>query len=243
MSNSKNSIFTKNYWLDAAESFKNVKMLTIAAVMIALRVIMKMFKIPLAEGLSLSFDCYVNSLGSFIYGPLMALLVGAVSDTIGCIFFPTGPYFFPFVFVEMSSSFIFALFFWHKNITVKRALTAKFTVNLFCNMFLTSLLMKWSYYHFYGLEKASAYNIINLLRIAKSLVMFPFEGLLIAIIIRALIPALQNLKIIRNDIEIKKLKKSDIILCIALLILSVMIILLYIFVLKDFISKNNIKLL
>ena len=46
-----------------------------------------------------------------IYGPLVGLLVGAVSDTIGAVLFPTGAYFFPFIFVEMFSSFIFGLSF------------------------------------------------------------------------------------------------------------------------------------
>ena len=102
------SIFTAEYWNAARQELANPRTLVFAALIIALRVVIKMAKIPLAAGLSLTFDCYVNALGSIVYGPIVALLVGAISDTLGCIIFPTGPYFLPFILVEMSSSFIFA---------------------------------------------------------------------------------------------------------------------------------------
>ena len=130
-------------------------MLVFAALIIALRVAVKTLKLTTGT-ISFTFDCYVNSLGSIVYGPIMGLLVGAVSDTLGCILVPspTSPYFFPFIFVEMSSGFVFGLFLWRKKLTVSRVLLTKFMVNLVCNIILTSLVMKWDYYFFYGIEKA-----------------------------------------------------------------------------------------
>lgn len=54
----------------------------------------------------------------------------------------------------MSSGFVFGLFLWHRQLTVNRVLLSKFMVNLVCNIILTSLVMKWDYYVFYGIEKA-----------------------------------------------------------------------------------------
>ena len=103
-------IFSAAYFKEAAQSFKSVKMLAFASLIVAMRVAVKFVTVPLAAGLELSLDCYVNSLGAIVYGPLMGLLVGAVSDTLGCIIHPTGPYFFPFIFTEMlnESGCIFA---------------------------------------------------------------------------------------------------------------------------------------
>lgn len=142
------------YWRLALHNIHDTRMLAYASLIIALRVAVKAFRIPLAAGLTLGFDCYINALGSVVYGPLMGLLVGAVSDTLGCMLFPSGPYFFPFIFVEMSSGFVFGLFLWRKKLTVSRVLLTKFMVNLICNIILTSLVMKWDYYFFYGIEKA-----------------------------------------------------------------------------------------
>lgn len=237
-------IFSKEYWQSAVKNFGNTKILVFAALIIALRVAVKALRIPVAAGLYITFDCYVNALGSMIYGPVVALAAGAVSDTLGCLLFPSGPYFFPFIFVEMSSSFIFALFFWKRKITVAKAVLAKFTVNLICNILLTSVIMKWDYYVFYGLEKAEAYNIINLARIAKNLIMFPLEALLIFIVLSALMPAFVSMKLIKDEYRSKeKIKTAHIILVISLLLLSVLLVLFYIFYLKDFISAHNFKFL
>ena len=40
-----------------------------------------------------------------------------VSDTLGALLFPTGAYFFPFIFVEMLGSFLFAVSLYRTKIT------------------------------------------------------------------------------------------------------------------------------
>ena len=235
-------MLTGRYWQSAAKCFADTRMLIFAALIVALRVVVKFFKIPIAEGLSLTLDCYVNSVGSVIYGPLVALAVGAVSDTLGCIVAPTGAYFLPFILVEMSSGFIFALFLWRKKITLSRVIWSKFTVNLFCNILLTSLFMKWQYLLLYGSEKT--YNLINLVRIGKNLVLFPLEAGLIALIFQTLLPALSHLNLIPRECAVSDFNRSRILLQIALsLVISVGIILLYVFWGRDFLAANNIKLL
>ena len=235
-------IRSKEYWRLAAKNFSDVRMLVFASLIIALRVAVKMLKIPLAAGLSLSFDCYVNSVGSMIYGPLVGLAVGAVSDTLGCILFPSGAYFFPFIFVERSSSFIFALFLWKRELSVLRVLASKFTVNFICNIVLTSIFMKWMYYVMYGLEDAQAYALINLTRIGKNLVLFPLEAVLITLILAALTPAFRSLKLLPKTQEKMKIEPKHVALIMVLTLLSVALILFYVFFFKDFLSAHNIKI-
>ena len=191
------SIFSKKYWKTATLQLKDVKMITIAALIVALRISVKFFKIRLAPGLNISLDAYVNSLGSIIYGPVVGLLVGSVSDILGCIV--TGQmaeYFFPFMFVEMMSSFIFGLFFWKREINISRVLTAKFSVNLVCNIIMTSLFNKWYYLLYFGIEKAQAYKVINGTRIVKNLILFPLEAAIIVIVLSAALPIVARLKLV-----------------------------------------------
>lgn len=235
-------IWSRAYWREAAAQLRSVNMLAMAALIVALRVAVKFLKIPLAAGLSVSLDCYVNSLGSLIYGPLMGLLVGAVSDTVGCALHGFADYFFPFILTEMLSSFIFGLFFWRRPLGAGRALAAKFTVNLICNIILTSVLMKWYYYLYFGVEKAEAYNLINMVRIVKNLVLFPVEAVLITVILSALLPALRASHLVPATQKRVTLTKRHILLVVALSLLSVGLVLFYIFFLKDFVSSHNIKL-
>ena len=236
------NVNNKNYWIAATAELKNTKSIVFASLIVVLRIVVKAFRIPLAAGLSITFDCYVNSLGSLIYGPVVGLCVGAVSDTLGFLIFPSGVYFLPFILVEMLSSFIFGLFFWKRQISVQKVLFAKFTVNLVCNIILTSLFTKWMYVML-GDEKAATYNIINMVRIVKNLVLFPAESVLIVLILGAFIPALKSLKLISASQGDLIFEKKHIILVVIAAVLSVALVLFYIFFFKDYISANNIKLL
>lgn len=238
-------VFSRSYWREAAKQFGDIRMITVAALIVALRVAVKFLRIPIAQGLAISLDAYVNSIGSVIYGPLVGLVAGAISDTLGCLITGRmGEYFPPFMLTEMLSSFIFALFFWKRRIRLSRALSAKFTVNLICNIILTSLLNKWMYFLYYGLERAEAYNLINGVRIAKNLVMFPLEATVIVVVLSATLPMLSKMGLIDSkQCYIDKPSNKKLLLEVAAFtVLSIALILLYIFVLKDLIDSLGIKL-
>ena len=237
-------IFSRGYWREAIRQLKDVRMITIAALIVALRIAVKFLKIEIAPGLNISLDGYVNSLGSLIYGPVMGLVVGAISDTLGCLVTGRmGEYFPPFMLVEMSSSFIFALFFWRRKINVRTTLGAKFTVNLVSNIILTSIFNKWMYFLYYGLEKAQAYNIINGARIVKNLVLFPLEATIIVMVLTVALPVLVRLKVVdRNVCYIEKPSTKRLILeLVFFTALSIFLIVFYVYFLKDFVSGLNIK--
>ncbi len=239
MSNSNVSILKREYWRDALYCCRDLKMIVIAALITALRIAVKSIDIPILDSVQITFGCYVNAVGSFIYGPVMAIFASIVSDTVGAILFPNGTYFLPFILVEIAGSFIFALFLWRRPFSIYRTVLSKFTVSLVCNIFMTSLFMKW-YYIFFGIE--SSYALINLVRIVKNLVMFPLEGILISAVLLAVIPALKANHLLSSQQTVQKITARHILFVIMLLLLSIALVLFYIFFLKDFISANNIKL-
>ena len=233
------SIFSRRYWSEATKNFTKTKMLVYASLICALRIVVKAFRIPvLPGGLTVSFDGYVNALGSLVYGPVVGLAVGAISDTIGAIVFPSGAYFFPFIFVEMLSSFLFGLFLWRRKITTHWVIFARFTVSFCCNIILTSLVMKWMYV---AMDIEKTYYFINTARIVKNLVLFPLEGVLSAIILNAFIPVLKSFRFVNESQAGIRLRKKDVLLVILLSALAVGLVLLYVFVLQDFLKANNLK--
>lgn len=238
------SSLSAKYWREAARQFSDIRMITVAALIVALRVAVKFIRISIAPGLNISLDGYVNSLGSIIYGPLVGIVVGGISDTLGCLI--TGrmaEYFPPFALVEMMSSFLFGLFFWKRKIGIFRALAAKFSVNLVCNIIMTSVFNKWMYYLYYGVERAEAYNLINGARIVKNLVLFPLEATIIVIVMSATLPVLTRMKLVdKNYCFVDRPASKKLFLQILLFtVLSVEIILLYVFFLKDIVAGWNIK--
>ena len=234
------SIFSAAYWREATANLKNTRMLALAAMIIALRAICKMVEIPIAPGLNINLAGIFNAVGAMVYGPVVGVAGAIVSDPLGYLLHPDGPYFLPFMLVDMSSSFIFGLLFWKRRLTVGRAMGAKFAVNMVSNVVLTSVIMKWYYLIFYGVEKAEAYNIINLTRIVKNLVMFPVEAILIAVVLGALSPALYRLRMLSEKPDLK-LKWQHWVLVAVLTLLAVGLVLFYLFFLKDFVKEHNFK--
>lgn len=236
-----NHPLTKAYWRDAAANLKDVRMLALAAMIVALRAVCKMLEIPLAPGLNINVAALFNSVGAMVYGPVVGVVGAMVSDPLGYLLHPDGPYFLPFMLSDMSSSFIFGLLFWRQKLTVGRTMTAKFTVNMVSNILLTSVIMKWYYLVYYGIEKAQAYNLINLTRIVKNLVMFPIEAILITVVLGALSPALYRLRLLPDKPNLQ-LKARHYILLAVLTLVAVGLVVFYVTFLKDFVKEHNFKL-
>ena len=235
----KTKIMSRDYWSLAVKNCTNTKMLAIAAVITALRIAVKAFTIPLlSTHLVIAFSRYFDVVGSFIYGPVLALFSGAISDTLGAIIFPLGDYFLPYIIPEMLGSFIYALFLWNqKRITVTKVLLSRFTVNIICNILLNSIILKWQSVLF-GWEQAI--NLFNLLRIAKNLILFPLEGILMAIVISAVINPLKRMGIVSRETEGEELSVKSIATVTALLIISIVLVILFVKYLMPLISDNNI---
>lgn len=234
-------IFTKAYWREAAAQIHDTRMITIAALFVALRIVVKFLNITIPNtSLVISFDAYVNSIGSTIYGPVMGLGVGVISDALGEIVRGRiSEFFFPFSMVEMASSFLFGLFFWRRRINTTRALCAKFTVNVICNMFLTTLCLWWMY-DFYGMEKSKLLLPVDTtVRIVKNLMMFPLQSMLIVITMASAIPMLTRMHVIDAHycwVE-KPSNKKYALKVAAFTVLSLLLVVFYVLYLDDLVTS------
>lgn len=218
--------FSKRFWQLSALEFKNIKMLVFAAIIIAIRVVIKSLRIPIAPPLIyLGLDFMINSLGSMIYGPIMALAVGAVSDTLGAVIFPVGDYFFPFIMVEMMSGFIFGLFLYRQKLSVPRIILSRLAVVVICNFIVNPLIMTWYNKVFY----LGSYEFITIARVAKNAAMFPVECVILVLWLGALNSALYSLGYTHFKPEKMKIKAKHIIALVLALILSAAAIVGYIF--------------
>ena len=186
--------FSKAYWRDAAAELKDTRMLVFAALMIALRVAMKAIRIPVGPYLEINTAFLVNALGAMSFGPVVAILAAAISDTLGCLLVPSGPYFFPFIFVEIAGSLVFALFLYRARLTVLRVLLSRFCINFFVNLVLQTPIMML----YYQMVLGRSYAVLDLPRIIKNMALFPFEALVLVIFLRAAVPPLARMGVVRS---------------------------------------------
>lgn len=182
------SPLTRAYWAGAARQFSSVRTLAVCAMFVAMRVAVGSLFIPVSDNLRIYFSFFVTALGASIYGPLMALADGFVSDLLGIMLFPSGAFFPGYTLNSMLGSLIYALFFYRQNLSVTRVFLAKLTVNVLVNILLGSL---WS-----AILSGKGFYYYAAKSVLKNLALLPVETLIMVLVFRAVNPLLGRLKLI-----------------------------------------------
>ena len=197
--------FTPAYWRDAAAELKDTKMLVFAALMIAIRVALKLVAIPLAPNLKINTAFLANALGAMVFGPVVAAVSAIVSDFLGVLI--TGDvYFLPMVLLEISGSVLFALFLYRARVTPTRVILSRFFICLLVNVFLQTPLMMLYYQMMMG---GSSY-VLTVPKIIKNLFMFPIESVVLTIFLAFMQPILYRMKLIYNPEASLKFGKKQV---------------------------------
>ncbi|MBO4412279.1 MAG: folate family ECF transporter S component [Lachnospiraceae bacterium] len=220
---------SKAYWKLALSEVRNVRVMTIAGVLLALRIAIKPLSIPipLSQDLYFSFDFIVNSVASMIAGPIVSMICGAISDTLGAILFPKGPYFFPYIFQEMASSLIFALFYYRANLSSLRVILGRFFVSLICNIGLGAWIGYYYYQTFYP-KSLAVFGARQAAGIVKNLALFPLEAVVLLLLFGALVPLTNKMQLTFTGQTKFGFHKKEVILLIILTIVAVAAIALYV---------------
>ena len=194
--------FSKAYWRDAAAELKDTHMLVFAALMIALRLVMKQISIPITPFLRINVAYFVNALGAMVFGPVFAIICAAITDVLGYIIRPDGVYFIPFILTEIGGSLVFALFLYRAKITPARVMLSRFTINLFVNVLLQTPIMMW-YYALYmgGKQYTFAMAVPGMI---KNILMFPIESVLLSLFLGIMLPITCRLGLTYTGVEAKQ---------------------------------------
>lgn len=197
--------FSRAYWRDAAAEMKDTRMLVAAALMIALRVALKMVYIPLAPNLKINTAFIANAIGAMIFGPVVAVLAAVVSDVLG-VMLSGEVYFVPFVLTEVAGSLIFALFLYRAKLTPIRVTLSRFCICFFVNILLQTPLMML----YYQVMMGGKTYILTLPHIFKNLFMFPLESLLLTLLLAVIQPITYRMKLTYNKEESLRFTKKQV---------------------------------
>lgn len=176
------------YWSQAAKEWRSLRVLTLAALFVALRVVLSSFFLPLPAVLGTQrvyFTFFINALGSYLYGPLMGLAVGGVSDLVGFLMHPSGGFFFGYTLTAMAGSFLYGIFLYRTRITVLRLVLCKLTVNLVVNVLMNGL---WD-----SILAGTGFWVLAAARLPKNLIALPVEVLLTVLFFNIMLPLAERL--------------------------------------------------
>ncbi|MBQ9268253.1 MAG: folate family ECF transporter S component [Oscillospiraceae bacterium] len=179
------STFSPAYWKAAWGELKSLRRLVFAALICALCVVVGSLFITVGDNLRVKFTFFFVAVGSAVYGPILGLLVGAVSDILGYVLFPSGAFFPGYTLSSMLGALIYALLLYRKKITVLRLFCAKFLVNYLVNVLLGSL---WSRMMF-----GKGYLYYMTTSLIKNSLLLPVEVMLLAALFAVLLPVFSRM--------------------------------------------------
>ena len=215
--------FSKAYWRDAAAEMKDIKMLVITALMIALRIALKPFAIYIGPQMAIQTATLATALGAMVFGPVVAIPAAIISDTIGFIIFPTGDYFLPFMLTEIASTMAYALCLYRAKPSATRVIIARFFICFVVNVVLQQFIFAWQYTYMGNPDKAkdTLMGIMTFARLAKNLFFFPIESVVITLFLKVLIPITSRMKLTYGGNTGMEFTKKQIIALVVLLAVGV----------------------
>ena len=192
------SPLTPTYWADARAQLKNVRMLTLAGIITAASIVLESFPIYLlGTSLKIYFSFLVISLGCYVYGPAVGILVGFANDTLGFLISSFGePYFPGYLITAMLSGLIYGTLLYRQRITVLRLVVVRLVINYGSNVLLGSvwkaMLYGKGYYYYFTTG------------LVKNTTMLPIEVLLMVLMFQLALPALARSGLLPTEVAVQK---------------------------------------
>lgn len=192
------SPLTPTYWADARAQLKNVRMLTLAGIITAASIVLESFPIYLlGTSLKIYFSFLVISLGCYVYGPAVGILVGFANDTLGFLISSFGePYFPGYLITAMLSGLIYGTLLYRQRITVLRLVVVRLVINYGSNVLLGSvwkaMLYGKGYYYYFTTG------------LVKNTTMLPIEVLLMVLMFQLSLPALARSGLLPKEVAVQK---------------------------------------
>lgn len=182
--------FSASYWKDALAELKDIKMLVVTALMIALRIALKPAAIYIGPQMAIQTATLATALGAMIFGPVVAIPAAMISDTVGFMIHPSGEYFLPFMLTEIASTMIYALCLYRAKPSATRVIIARFLICFLVNVVLQQFIFAWQYTYMGNPDKAkdAIMGIMTTARLFKNLFFFPIETIVITMFLKVLVP-------------------------------------------------------
>lgn len=127
-------------------TLRNFKLfdIIIFAMLISLEIVFDRFLVINAWNIKISLGFLPTALIAYRYGCLGGMIVASLSDFIGAILFPFGPYFIGFTLTSALTGLIFGLFLYRNN-KVINTLFATFINSILCTLLLNTLCISFLY--------------------------------------------------------------------------------------------------
>ena len=170
---------------ESLRALSRTRTITTVGLLLAIQMVLSSYGvIEVTDSLKISLAHLALTPTAILFGPVAAALQGALSDILGFILKPTGPYFPGFTLTAGLLGVIYGLALYKTKRTIWHVIAARVTVCLLLNITLNTVFLTM----LYGPSRLATLPI----RIVKNLIQLPIDCLLLSAMCRAVARLPQN---------------------------------------------------
>ncbi len=126
---------------DSLGEFRNLRNLTLMAMLLALDVCLSFFSVQFTSFLKIGFSFLSLTAAGMMFGPTAGFLIGAAGDLIGYFIKPTGAFNPLLTLVAAIAGLIWGLFLYKNQCSIGRIIIAKTAITVLCNLVMTTAIL------------------------------------------------------------------------------------------------------
>lgn len=169
--------FLRRQFVDSARALRRTQTLTTVGIFLAIQMLLSSFGVfQVTEGLKISLAHLALAPTAMLFGPVAAGIQGALSDFLGYLLRPSGPYFPGFTLTALLGGVIYGLILYQTERKLWQIVLARTLICVLVNIGLNTLFLTM----LYGPAQIAALP----LRIAKNLIQLPIDCVLLTAVCR-----------------------------------------------------------
>lgn len=162
----------KNQFVSSFRSLRKTGTLTTTGILLAMQMILSSYgTIEVTDSLKISLAHLALAPTAVFFGPVVAGMQGALSDILGFLLKPTGPYFPGFTITAMSLGLVYGVSLYKTKHTMPRIIVTRVIVMVFINLLLNTVFLTM----LYGPSRLATLPV----RAMKNLIQLPFDCILL----------------------------------------------------------------
>lgn len=171
--------FLRSQFTESAKSLRRTQTLTTVGVLLAIQTLLSSFGVfQLTESVKISLAHLALAPTAMLFGPVAAGIQGALSDFLGYLLRPSGPYFPGFTLTALLGGVIYGMLLYKTKRTFWQIICARLLIVVFVNIYLNTVFLSM----LYGPSQWAALP----LRAVKNFLQLPIDCILLGAVCRAI---------------------------------------------------------
>lgn len=177
------------------EELKNLRSVLVTGLLIAVSMVIESQTINLGFA-KINFAFLAIAAIGMLYGPFVSLFAGGICDIVGVLVAPTGGFFAVYTLIAMAQGLVYGLIGYHKTVKqtggrYPRAVIVRLWIARAIDVLFINLVCNTAANYHYGFLGDKTLGAAIKLRALKNLAELPFDWMLIAVILAAVLQAYQ----------------------------------------------------